>query len=274
MKNDNLYLEDFVKDLVEPEDLFKGRCLPANFALPDNILLFFHDFTAPMPNAHGRHTIVIPLDTMTYFVERKKIELKPGLFLYIPPYAVRFLHPDSPGYRRLFITFDVGGTQPYLPQMGAYELAENSGMLHTFLKEYMSGPIETASITLMKFLKSQKLVYYHALSESELPEIIVQVISRIESQISEVYCIKSLSDYLEISESRLRALFRQYMGVSIGRFIAEKKMDYARYSLLNSDTSIADIAKNSGFANVYVFSAFFKRNAGLSPLRFRQSKNH
>lgn len=274
MENDNLFLEGFVKDLAEPEDLFKGRCLPTDFALPDNILIFFHDFTAPMPNAHGRHTIVIPLDTMTYFVERKKIELNPGLFLYIPPYAVRFLHPDSPGYRRLFITFDVGGTQPYLPQMGAYELAENSAMLHTFLHEYMSGPIESASITLMEFLNSQKSVYYRALSESELPEMIVQVISRIESRISEVYCIKSLSDSLDISESRLRALFRQYMGVSIGRFIAEKKMDYARYALLNSDASIADIAKNSGFSNVYVFSAFFKRNAGLPPLRFRQSKNH
>ena len=274
MKNDNLFLEDFVKDVVEPEDLFKGRCLPANFSLPDNILIFFHDFTAPVPDSHGRHTIVIPLDAMTYFVERKKIELGPGLFLYIPPYAVRFLHPDSPGYRRLFITFDVRGTQPYLPQVGVYELAENNKMLETFLHEYTSGPIESASIALMNFLNSQKSVCYRALSESELPEIIVQAISRIESQISEVYCIKSLSDSLNISESRLRALFRQYMGVSIGRFIAEKKMDYARYSLLNSALPIADIAKNCGFANVYVFSAFFKRNAGLSPLRFRQSKNH
>ena len=225
-----------------------------------------------MPDSHGRHTLVIPLDHMTYFVERKKIELDPGLFLYIPPYAVRFLHPDSPGYRRIFITFDIKGNQPYLPKLGAYELAENSEMLHNFLHEYMSASIEAASIALMKFLSSQKSAYSNALSESELPEMIVQVISRIESQISKVYCIKSLSDSLGISESHLRALFRRHMGVSIGRFIAKKKMDYARYSLLNSNISIADIAKNSGFANVYVFSAFFKRNTGLSPLRFRQRK--
>jgi len=274
MKNDNLFLEDFVKEVVEPEDLFKGRCLPANFALPDNILLFFHDFTAPMPDSHGRHTLVIPLDHMTYFVERKKIELEPGLFLYIPPYTVRLLHPDSPGYRRIFITFDLKGPQQYLPQMGAYELAEFSKLLHAFFHEYISGSIEAASIALMKFLSSQKSAYSSVLSESELPEIIVQAISRIESQIAEVYGIKSLSDFLDISESHLRALFRRHMGISIGRFIAEKKMDYARYSLLNSNTSISDIAKKCGFANVYVFSTFFKRNAGLSPLRFRQSKNH
>ena len=272
MKNDNLFLENFVRNLSEPEDLFKGRCLPANFALPDNILLFFHDFIAPLPNSHGRHTVVIPMDRMTYFVERKKIELDPGLFLYIPPYAVRFLHPDSPGYRRIFITFDIKETQPYLPQMGTYELAANSEQLHAFLHEYTSGSIEAASITLMKFLSLRKTAYPSALSESELPEIIVQAISRIESQIAGVYSIKSLAGSLDISESRLRALFRQHMGVSIGRFIAEKKMDYARYSLLNSNASITDIAKNSGFANVYVFSAFFKRNAGLSPLHFRQRK--
>ena len=272
MKNDNSFLEKFIKTLVEPEDLFKGRCLPVNFALPDNMLLFFHDFTAPMPDSHGRHTLVIPLDRMTYFVERKKIELDPGLFLYIPPYAVRFLHPGSPGYRRVFITFDVNGAQSYLPQMGAYALAENLKMLHTFLREYKSGSIEAASIALMKFLSMQKSAYSSALSESELPEVIVQAISRIESHISEIYCIESLSESLDISESRLRALFRQHMGVSIGRFIAEKKMDYARYSLLNSNTSISEIAENCGFANVYVFSAFFKRNAGLSPLHFRQNK--
>ena len=214
---------------------------------------------------------MLPLDKMTYFVERRRIELTPGLCLYIQPYAVRFLHPDSPGYRRLFITFDTKGTQPYLPQAGVYELAESSARLHSFLREYMSEPIESASIALMNFLSSLKSVYSRAISESELPERIAQAISLIESQLSEVYCIKSLSDSVGISESRLRALFRQHMGVSIGRFIAEKKMDYARYSLLNSDASIADIAKNSGFANVYVFSAFFKRNAGLSPLRFRQS---
>ena len=223
MKNDVLFLEKFAKDVVEPEDLFKGRCLPTNFALPDNILIFFRDFIAPVPDAHGRHTVVIPMDNMTYFVERKKIELTPGLFLYIPPYAVRFLHPDSPGYRRLFITFDIRDAQPYLPQMGVYELFENIEILHTFLHEYMFAPIESVSITLMKFLNSQKSVYDRALSESELPEIIMQVISRIESQISEVYCIKSLSNHLDISESRLRALFRQYMGISIGKFITKKK---------------------------------------------------
>ena len=272
MKNDSSFLEDYAKGLTEPEDFFKGRCLPAGFALPDNILLFFHDFTVSMPDAHGRHTLVIPLDGMTYFVERKKIELNPGLFLYIPPHAVRFLHPDSPGYRRLFITFDTRGPQPYLPQMGVYELGENDGMLHRFLHEYKSGSMEDASVTLMHFLRAQKSVFLRALSESELPETIVRVIGRIESSLSEVYGIKSLSDSVGISESRLRALFRQYMGVSIGKFIAEKKMDYARYALRNSHASIGDIAGNSGFANVYVFSAFFKRNAGLSPLHFRQNK--
>ena len=270
MKIDNLFLENFVRDLKEPEDFFRGRCLASGFSLPDNILLFFHDFTAPMPNAHGRHTVVIPLDDMTYFVERKKIELNPGMILYIPPYAVRFLHPDSPGYRRLFITFDTTGVQSYLPQTGAYELHENDEKLHAFLQEYRSGAMEDISISLMKFLNSQKAVCRRAVSESELPPKIVQVISGIESRISEIYGIKSLADSVEISESRLRALFRRHLGVSIGKFIAEKKMDYARNSLLNSNLSIADIAKNCGFSNVYVFSAFFKRNAGIPPLYFRQ----
>ena len=54
-------------------------------------------------------------------------------------------------------------------------------------------------------------------------------------------------------------------------FISQKKMDYARYYILNSNMSVADIAQNSGFVNVNVFSVFFKRNAGVSPLYFRKN---
>src|SRR5574344_2361053 len=92
--------------LPEPENLFAGRRLPEEFRLPDNILVFFHDFINPMPNAHGRWTIVLPFDAMIYFLERSRVMLNPGDLLLIPPHTMRYLYPKSSGYRRLFITYE------------------------------------------------------------------------------------------------------------------------------------------------------------------------
>ena len=274
MKFDNTYLENFGKTLVEPENFFRGRTLNGGFALPDNILIFFRaqGLTGQRAHGHGRHTLMFPLDKMVYYVDQKRIELDPGMFLYIPPYALRLQHPDSPGYRRLFVTFDTKGDQSYLPESGAYALDGCTEQLCCFLNEYSTGTMEDTAIALMKFLQKPKSIHRPLENESILPMTVVRVIRMIESRLAEVYDLKSLADVAGISESHLRTLFRRHMGISIGKFIADKKMCFARNALLNSNRSIAGIAAESGFANVYVFSAFFKRHAGISPLNYR--KNH
>ena len=272
MKNDDfLFLKDYVRTVREPENLFSGTRLPANFALPDNILIFFHDFTSPAPDAHGRHTLVFPLEKMIYFVERKRVELAPGMMLYVPPYALRFLHPDSAGYGRFFITFEVGGAQPYLPEPGAFELTDEAWLkLRSFLNCFSAGVPDRVSVTLVDFFNSLPNIRKDAVSESGLPENLLRVIELIETSLSAVPDIAPLAVRAGLSESHLRALFRRYMGISIGKFISGKKIDYARFALSSSDLSIAEIAEGAGFANIYVFSTFFKRNTGISPARFRK----
>ena len=162
MKNDDiLFLKNYVRTVQEPENLFSGKRLPHGFALPDNILIFFHDFTSPAPDAHGRHTLVFPLEKMIYFVERQRIELVPGMMLYVPPFALRFLHPDSNGYGRFFITFEVKGEQPYLPEPGGFDLTDSNWQnLRVFLDEFNSGSAVNAIIVFTKFLPCAE--YNHA----------------------------------------------------------------------------------------------------------------
>ena len=272
MKNDDvLFLKDYVRTVREPENLFAGRRLSAGFALPDNILIFHHDFASPAPNAHGRHTLVFPLEEMVYLVERQRIGLTPGMMLYVPPYALRFLHPDSAGYGRFFITFEVSSPQDYLPEPGGFDLTASAWReLRHFLASFASGSPENASVDLMRFLSCQQHVRKDAACESGVPEPLLRVVERIETSLAAVPDITPLAQQAGLSKSHLRALFRRHMGVSIGRFIAGKKLDYARFALTHTDLPVARIAENTGFANIYVFSTFFKRNTGLPPLRFRR----
>lgn len=278
MKNDGLlFLRDYVRTVREPENLFSGRRLPAGFALPDNILIFYHDFTAPAPDAHGRHTLVFPLEKMVYFVERQRFALSPGTMLYVPPYASRFLHPNSPGYGRFFITFEVGGAQEYLPEAGVFELTDSAwGALRRFLDCFTSDTPANAAVALMEFLSDRRNpIRKDADGESELPENLLRVIERVETSLADLPTIAQIAKRAGLSPSHLRALFRRHMGVSLGKFIAGKRLDYARFALTHTELSIAQIAENAGFANIYVFSTFFKRNTGRPPLRFRQqTRNH
>lgn len=275
MKIDVLnYLLRYAGTVEEPENLFSGKRLSPNFAPPDNILVFFHNFTAPAPNSHGRCTFVFPLDRMIYYLDRSRLELFPGQVLFVPPYATRFLHPASEGYRRLFVTFDDPGRQEYLPPAGINLVPDgNWKPLLRFLQSYRSGRMLECELALMRFL-----LHLHSASEDgaaahSLPDSIEKAIEFIENNLSKRIGIKEIADKVGLSESHLRCRFRQEMKVSLGRYLARKRLDAAQYLLLHSAIPLTEVAIRSGFANVFVFSAFFKKNTGISPLKYRRGRS-
>ena len=263
-------LLEYAQALREPENLFAGRQLPRDFSPPDSILVFFHDFTASAPNSHARHTLVIPFDRMTYYLGGMRLDMGPGGVLYVPPYETRFLNPGSEGFRRLFITFDGDPDQDYLPEPGYYTPDEKGyDLLKTFLDAYEKGTPEAASCRLLCFLEQLSEEEAAARPGVRLPPCVEKTLARIESDLSVPLDIKTLAENAGLSEGRLRTLFREHVGISLGRFVAGKKLDYARYCLLNTEMPLGDIAAGCGFANVFVFGAFFKRETGIPPFRFR-----
>lgn len=268
-------LLQYAQAVGEPDNLFSGRRLPHNFKLPDNILVFFHNFTAPAPNSHGRCTIVIPLDSMTYYIERSTYKISRGSLLYIPPHKMRFLHPGSKGYRRLFITFDPPGKQDYLPQTGVSVIDQNSEKaLLQFLSFYQDSTVQKCAIALMDFLLTPFSKSVLPVSEPSLSAPLIKTMAFIETHLHLHFAIKNLAEHSGLSESHLRMLFRQEMGISLGKFIAHKRFDLAKYYLLYSGKTIAQIAADCGFSNVSAFGTFLKRHAKIPPAKFRTDTIH
>ena len=214
---------------------------------------------------------MIPFDEMTYYLDRECLELQPGMLLVIPPYAVRFLHPGSKGYRRLFITFDPPGDQPYLPSAGAYVLSPSAReWIHRFLDVFRTGEPEDCSFTLTSFLFRIRSLGVRHPSGRSLPSQVEKAVEYIENHFADHPGIKDVARYVGLSESHLRMMFRQEMKISIGRFLDRKRLDFIKYQLLHSDMSLSEIADKCGFSTVYVFSTFFRRNCGMPPNRFRR----
>jgi len=77
--------------------------------------------------------------------------------------------------------------------------------------------------------------------------------------------LAALAQEFGYSVSTLCRRFRGAYGVSIGRYLADRRMQRARESLVRKETTIAEAAYAAGFSSPANFSAAFKRTFGVPP---------
>ena len=78
-------------------------------------------------------------------------------------------------------------------------------------------------------------------------------------------------DKLFITKRRLDKATQIVFGKTAKEMIVEELMKNAKILLVNSKMSIKDIALELNFLQETNFTAFFKKNTGISPTKFRQS---
>jgi two-component system response regulator YesN len=72
-----------------------------------------------------------------------------------------------------------------------------------------------------------------------------------------------------LSVSRALHLFRKECGMSLSAFIAQRRVEFAKYLLSHTSRSIAAIASDCGFFDQSHFSKTFASLEGIPPLRYR-----
>ena len=80
-----------------------------------------------------------------------------------------------------------------------------------------------------------------------------------------------IASELFVSESRLRKVFRQEVGVPIGKYINDRVLSAAELQLRYSDRSIKTISEGLGFCDQFYFSRMFARQYGMSPVNYRKA---
>ena len=72
------------------------------------------------------------------------------------------------------------------------------------------------------------------------------------------------------SLSKFKRDFDMVFGIPPGKWIMEKRLEYASRLLFNSKKSITDIVIESGFTNITHFDRIFKKQFGVTPLQHRK----
>ncbi len=105
--------------------------------------------------------------------------------------------------------------------------------------------------------------------ETAKRKLLVNAEEYMRNNFSRGITIEDTSEYLSIDRRYLYKLFKKYSGTSPKQYLSNIKISYSCDLLLNSEMTIGDIAERVGYSDSLQFSAFFKKQTGMSPRKYR-----
>ncbi len=100
--------------------------------------------------------------------------------------------------------------------------------------------------------------------------VVREALTYIEHQLRHSIGVDDVARALRIPRRTLEVRFKQAVGMGVHGKLLERRLRRAEQMLRESPESVETIAALTGFANTPHLSRSFKRNGGISPLKYRQ----
>lgn len=117
----------------------------------------------------------------------------------------------------------------------------------------------------LKMDAQNRLTEYH----SEQIEIIRTIHEQLTEHMEQRFTIEALSKQYLMNPTTLKTLFKSVYGTSIAAHMKKHRMEQAAKLLRETDTSIAEIARQVGYDSQSRFTAAFKEYSGKLPKDYR-----
>lgn len=108
-------------------------------------------------------------------------------------------------------------------------------------------------------------------TQKEIYRRLNEVKDYIDSCFNEDITLDDLSRVALMSPFHLLRQFKKNYRQTPHRYLTERRLEKARFSIIHSDASLTDICFMIGFNDISSFSKLFKRRFGLSPQQYRQA---
>ena len=279
--------------LEEPTDYFKGIG-QTQFATPTNILLYLRTTKDKLQQAalqnrsHHRHVLVFNLETQGHVhVNNRVLPLTPGQSLLILPYQFHhFSQLGSSNLNWLFCTFELTTTTFLEPlrnvvtETSKHTLRTRDELLNEWHRcnapkskgELQNEQLQASLIRVLLSLKQDQW----AMRSDRLPEPRDSLLRSINRCMSEwkgrTVVVADLAEKFNLSESRLRVIFKQTAGIPLGRYLQNYRLNRAMALLRTTKLPITEIAEEAGFGSPQAFSRIFKKELGHTPRAYRQQR--
>lgn len=276
----------------EPKDYFQGRGGRDPLPAPTNVLLFDRrnrkslQQEALQNRSHHRWVLIYNLETAgQVHVDHRSHRLNPGQVLLVMPYQFHhFTHLDASKLHWFFCTFELEPTpllEPLRHQVVTVEKdARNSWrrvaeIWHQQDERLASNPVQGP---LLRGAVLQGLLEIRQLTPSKSPAVLAPPGSRLlvtinrhlDARSPHPLSIADLAERLEVSESGLRAHFREIAGVPLGQYLRNYRINRAMSLLRTTQLPLSEVAMEAGFGSPQAFSRAFRAATGCSPRTYRR----
>jgi len=106
------------------------------------------------------------------------------------------------------------------------------------------------------------------------PDLAMQAAAYIRGNFSRPITLESIAEQLDCSAGHLSRLFKKQMHTSTIQFLSQVRIDRAADLLLQTDSTLQEIAEHVGYPDAHSLSRSFKKHKGMSPARFKQEWLH
>ena len=130
-------------------------------------------------------------------------------------------------------------------------------------EKYMDNLLQNLILTLFRNTKQ----------EIDKSDELKYVIQYIKQNIGRNITISSLADMSGYSPSHFRRIFKEYMGISPKRYIANLRIENANRLIKDTDLTLSEIAELVGFTDYFQFATFYKKECGISPGKNRKEEH-
>jgi AraC family transcriptional regulator len=101
------------------------------------------------------------------------------------------------------------------------------------------------------------------------PSWLEPVRERVHERLRERVTLTELAADAGVHPAHLARSFRRRYGLGVGEYVRRTRLDWAAAQLTSTDTPLATLAADAGFADQSHFTRAFKRHTGLTPGRYR-----
>jgi len=277
-----------VARIPEPRDYYSGLSAVLT-TLPRNVLIFTRRraFGHARPAQHCRYVMFTCLrGSGAAIVDGRFHYLDPGQGMLVFPYQAHdYAQFKSDEVAWLFVTFEFDDDSCLEALRNVrYRLGKKDrALLDRMVSAYLDGTggVEGASDDLAMHLakllaglvgRGPQFRRGNGKSPQLSPnyELVRSAVRYVHQNIEKKFGIAEVASEVALSDSRLRAVFREMVGVPLGEYVLRSRMNRARSLLRSSTMNISEVAAACGFESLYSFSRAFKRRRGVSPSAFRR----
>lgn len=161
------------------------------------------------------------------------------------------------------------------PVLSKFIFLENASFLETKLDEIVQELLQQRLFfrekggSLLKDLLFE--IVRSGMTGEDGKDVITRILSYVDDHIGESITNRDIGEALFYNPNYLNRLMIRQTGMSLHRYILQRRLAKATRLLLTSQLSINEIASQLGFYSASHFSNFFKQETGVSPARYRKA---